>query len=869
MNRYLGITFGTILSLLATLGAWGQTATLMPNAVQQYFDSNGKVLSTGTVGWYVPTTMTPKTIWSDSGETTPITNPVVLGISGRPPNAIYGDGLYRQIVKDHNGAVIWDALTSSTGGSGGGSAPAFSEGVMVGTIIAWANTTLPSKYLYAAGSPVSRNTYSALFTAITFSNPILCQIGIATITVPTAISDAMPIGGPVEATCFAPGTTVLSKSSGSLTLSTAATTTVSVTATFLPWGNGDGSTTFNLPDLRGNVIAGRNNMPGPGIVPRITTTYFGVNPNALGAQGGNESATLSTANLPPYTPAGTIVVSSAQQAGTSAVAFPSGAGTNVPAPSAALAATAAFTGTAQGGTAVPIPRVQPTLTADYIIKALPDDSPTGPGVTSVQGMTGALGCGSGITCTAQTISAPPSVSSIQGMTGNITCGTGINCTGQVINISSSTILSPTGGNDTPQIQAAANANANTIQLSCGSYTLNSSVTVPAGGLSLVGQNSNCVTVNVSGAFYGITCSSRTARVNIGNINFVGTAANFNGTLNISDLGQGAISISDCPFVDVGGLYVQNMSGSAIACQAPSSAFTSAAAPKFHNLAVFNSYHALHPSNSCEYAAFTNIIARNNIYGALIEAGNVLLDGFVFAYNYNNIQVIGRANANPCHGTVSNGEANHGVAFNLAVISCSVGMTFSNVSMIADGGGSLSAGGGLLNIYNSTGVNISGGQMGSNVNVIAADPVGGSTALSGPNRMSDIFARTAIAGFTNPAIGYTGGLAIIDALAPGGPWSQMTSGTIASGALALATSAIGSATCSSAQTATATGATTSDAIQATFSGDPTAVTGYIPSTAGMLTIIGYPTANTVNFKVCNNTVGSITPGAVTVNWRVVR
>lgn len=93
--------------------------------------------------------------------------------------------------------------------------------------------------------------------------------------------------------------------------------------------------------------------------------------------------------------------------------------------------------------------------------------------------------------------------------------------------------------------------------------------------------------------------------------------------------------------------------------------------------------------------------------------------------------------------------------------------------------------------------------------------------------------------------------------------------IASGAKALATGAISSATCTSAQTDTATGTLTSDAIMASFNADPTATTGYVPLTTGMLTIIAYPTADTVNFKVCNNTAASITPGAVTINWRVVR
>lgn len=93
--------------------------------------------------------------------------------------------------------------------------------------------------------------------------------------------------------------------------------------------------------------------------------------------------------------------------------------------------------------------------------------------------------------------------------------------------------------------------------------------------------------------------------------------------------------------------------------------------------------------------------------------------------------------------------------------------------------------------------------------------------------------------------------------------------IASGAKALATGAISSAACTSAQTDTATGALTTDVVNASFNGDPTAVTGYVPLTAGMLTIIIYPTADTVNFKVCNNTSSSITPGAITLNWRVSR
>ena len=94
-------------------------------------------------------------------------------------------------------------------------------------------------------------------------------------------------------------------------------------------------------------------------------------------------------------------------------------------------------------------------------------------------------------------------------------------------------------------------------------------------------------------------------------------------------------------------------------------------------------------------------------------------------------------------------------------------------------------------------------------------------------------------------------------------------TIANGTSTLTSSAITSGTCSTATTTSATGVATTDAIIATVNADPTATTGYVPLTTGSLYVWPYPTANNVNFKVCNNTSASITPTAITLNWRVVR
>ena len=94
-------------------------------------------------------------------------------------------------------------------------------------------------------------------------------------------------------------------------------------------------------------------------------------------------------------------------------------------------------------------------------------------------------------------------------------------------------------------------------------------------------------------------------------------------------------------------------------------------------------------------------------------------------------------------------------------------------------------------------------------------------------------------------------------------------TVATGATAMGTSAIASGACATTVTATATGGATTDVITASPNADPTGVTGYAVSATGSLYIVAWVTSNTANFKVCNNTSGSLTPSALTMNWRITR
>ncbi len=68
------------------------------------------------------------------------------------------------------------------------------------------------------------------------------------------------------------------------------------------YGIGDGSTTFNLPDLRGRVVAGQDDMGGVS-ADRLTNQSGGVDGDVLGDSGGDETHlnTAAESGLPSHT----------------------------------------------------------------------------------------------------------------------------------------------------------------------------------------------------------------------------------------------------------------------------------------------------------------------------------------------------------------------------------------------------------------------------------------------------------------------------------------------------------------------------------------------------------------------------------------
>lgn len=73
------------------------------------------------------------------------------------------------------------------------------------------------------------------------------------------------------------------------------------------YGSGDGTTTFNLPDLRGRNVVGQDNMGGVA-AGRVTTAGSGIDGLTIGAAGGGQSIVLSQANLPAVQVAVTVTI---------------------------------------------------------------------------------------------------------------------------------------------------------------------------------------------------------------------------------------------------------------------------------------------------------------------------------------------------------------------------------------------------------------------------------------------------------------------------------------------------------------------------------------------------------------------------------
>lgn len=465
-----------------------QTSALIPNAEQTFLDANGDPLVGGFVYSYVPNTTTPKTTWQDQNEAVANANPVVLDSAGRAK--IFGQGNYRQIVKDALGTTIWDGFTSAYG-SAVPSGATGTDTAPIATVMPFAGFVVPTNWVLAYGQTLARATYPDLLSALTVTATSATCTSASPNVGGWTNTALFVIGAPVEATCLPTGSVISSiVDSNTVAVSHNASATATVSATVFPWGNGDGVNTFNVPDLRGRTFAGADAMGGSA-ASRLTSTYFGMSAGPVGAAGGAQSNTATTtiaqANLPNVNfalggthititdpghthtveavPARASVVQSGSNNGGAAADTAITSSSSTTGISAAIdAGHAASGGSGTDAVSAGLSVIQPTLTVNYIIKIKANTTGAG-GVVSLGGMFGDILCGGGLTCASQTISVAP--------------GTGLSIGGGLLNITSTIAAGGPTGSATVAPIITYNAQ--------GQLTAVSSATITPAFSSLTGQ----------------------------------------------------------------------------------------------------------------------------------------------------------------------------------------------------------------------------------------------------------------------------------------------------------------------------------------------------------------------------------------------
>lgn len=145
------------------------------------------------------------------------------------------------------------------------------ERMPTGTILPFSGIIAPVGFFKTDGATPSRTLYPELFNAITIQQTATTTSGSTSVTGLTSTAN-MAVGMPLSGPGIQVGTTIAGiPNATSITLSGNATATASgVTLVVAPYGVGDSSTTFTLPDTRAVFLRGAGAQTVGGI------TYNGV-----------------------------------------------------------------------------------------------------------------------------------------------------------------------------------------------------------------------------------------------------------------------------------------------------------------------------------------------------------------------------------------------------------------------------------------------------------------------------------------------------------------------------------------------------------------------------------------------------------------
>jgi microcystin-dependent protein len=276
------------------------------------FDANGNPLAGGKLYTYEAGTSTPKATYTDNTTNTANTNPVVLDADG------YADvwldvGGYKFELTNAAGAVQWTKDNITGGGSVGfasqvvSRSSSFSLGVNDQNVVNVCTAPLTVSLLPAA---TAGNGFVGIVVNLSSGNVTIDPDGSETIN--NASTLVIGTNGNTTLTCDGSEWYTLGLNSGSTLLQDSLwvgkvdeTATLTAPARWLfargqaisrttysalfeaigtTYGAGDGTTTFNVPDIGGRVVAGSE-----ATATRLTSGVSGIDGATLGAAGGSEA----------------------------------------------------------------------------------------------------------------------------------------------------------------------------------------------------------------------------------------------------------------------------------------------------------------------------------------------------------------------------------------------------------------------------------------------------------------------------------------------------------------------------------------------------------------------------------------------------
>lgn len=249
---------------------------------------------------------------------------------------------------------------------------------LTGECVPYAGRTAPSGWALMDGSAISRASFSALAAVImpslgtftvTIAAPAIVtqsnhglqtgdQVFLTTTgALPTGlVANTLYYAVRIDANTFNLSTTRANAYAGTK-ITTTGTQSGTHTVTYCPYGLGDGSTTFNVPDGRGRTLAGNDYMGGTAASRLTGADALGAYGNQ-GASGGEQRHTMTTAELATHKhgvngSTGNRLYSPDFNNGTAAGAGASVWGSATP---------------DNAGSSTPFNLISPTLVANYIIK---------------------------------------------------------------------------------------------------------------------------------------------------------------------------------------------------------------------------------------------------------------------------------------------------------------------------------------------------------------------------------------------------------------------------------------------------------------------------------------------------------------------